>query len=292
MIRASIVGAAGYTGGELIRLLNQHPQVALAQLTSRSRTGKFVHSTNPNLRKFTTLKYSHPDELQECDVLFLCLPHGKSMERIDHYQHLAPKIIDLSADFRLHQQNAFKKWYGMDHARPDLLSHCTYGIPELHREAISQSKFVACAGCNATAVILGILPIVRAIEVDAVVVEVKVGSSEAGSQSNDGSHHPVRSGAVRSYRPTGHRHVGEIMQELKFDRIWMSATSIEMVRGAVATCQVFHKQTALADRDLWKIYRSAYAKEPFVRIVKDRSGMHRYPDPKYLAGTNFCDIGF
>ena len=292
MIRVSIVGAAGYTGGELIRLLIQHQHVELAQVTSRSKAGKFIHSNNPNLRKFTILKYCHPSELKECDVLFLCMPHGRAMEQIETFQKLAPKLIDLSADFRLHQPGDYLKWYGKDHVKPVLLGQFTYGIPELHREKIAKSNFVACAGCNATAIILAVSPIVGAVDVQSIVVNVKVGSSEAGNQSSDGSHHPVRSGAVRSYRPTGHRHAGEVVQELRCSRVWMSATAIEMVRGTVATCQVFTTEPAPTDKELWKIYRTAYGKEPFIRIVKDRSGIHRYPEPKYLAGSNFCDIGF
>lgn len=292
MIRVSIVGAAGYAGGELIRLLIQHPHVELVQVTSRSKAGKFIHSNNPNLRKFTTLKYCHPTELEECDVLFLCMPHGRAMEQIETFQKIAPKLIDLSADFRLHQPDDYLRWYGKEHVKPALLGQFTYGVPELHREKIAESSFVACAGCNATAVILAVSPIVGAVDVQSIVVNVKVGSSEAGNQSSDGSHHPVRSGAVRSYRPTGHRHAGEVVQELNFNRVWMSATAIEMVRGSVATCQIFTTEPAPTDKELWKIYRSAYGKEPFIRIVKDRSGIHRYPEPKYLAGSNYCDVGF
>ena len=292
MIRASVVGGTGYTGGELIRLLSAHPHVELDKVTSRSKAGRFVHSVNPNLRKSLSMKFVAPDELSECDVLFLCLPHGETMDSIEHYCELAPRVIDLSADFRLNSAHEYAKWYGQQHRRADLLETFTYGIAELHRDRIAQSNYVACAGCNATAVILGISPIARAFQIRAVVAEAKVGSSEAGSQSGDGSHHPLRSGAVRSYRPTGHRHVGEMKQELGINDISFSATSIEMVRGVVATCHVFTEQQIPDETQLWKAYRQAYGDEPFVRIVKDRSGLHRYPEPKHLAGTNYCDVGF
>ena len=292
MIRASVVGGTGYTGGELIRLLSAHPHVELDKVTSRSKAGRFVHSVNPNLRKSVSMKFVALDELSECDVLFLCLPHGETMDSIEYYCELAPRVIDLSADFRLNSAHEYAKWYGQQHRRADLLETFTYGIAELHRDRIAQSNYVACAGCNATAVILGILPIARAFPIRAVVAEAKVGSSEAGSQSGDGSHHPLRSGAVRSYRPTGHRHVGEMKQELGIDDISFSATSIEMVRGVVATCHVFTEQQIPDETQLWKAYRQAYGDEPFVRIVKDRSGLHRYPEPKHLAGTNYCDVGF
>ena len=123
------------------------------------------------------------------------------------------------------------------------------------------------------------------------VVEVKAGSSQGGNAVNEGSHHPERSGAVRSYKPTAHRHLGEIQQELGADNIHFSATSIEMVRGILATCHVFLNQD-LQEKDIWKLYRAAYGDEPFIRIVKERSGIHRYPEPKILAGSNYCDIGF
>ena len=122
-------------------------------------------------------------------------------------------------------------------------------------------------------------------------IEVKAGSSEGGNTASDASHHPERSGVVRSYKPTGHRHVGEIQQELGDVPIHFSATSIEMVRGILATCHVFLRQD-LDEKAIWKVFRGAYVDEPFIRIVKERSGIHRYPEPKLLTGTNYGDIGF
>ena len=291
MIRVSIVGASGYTGGELLRVLLFHPQVEIRQVTSERLAGKFVHGVHPNLRKLCTLKFSSIAELERCDVLFLCLPHGESMGRIDEFSNLAPRLVDLSSDFRLKDPAAYEKWYHHPHTRPDLLGRFAYGIPELHREAIKKADWVACAGCNATATILALRPLVAQGKVDHMVVEVKAGSSEGGNTSSDASHHPERSGVVRSYKPTGHRHVAEMVQELGTDKVHFSATSIEMVRGILATCHVFLTEP-LAEKDVWKIYRQAYADEPFVRIVKERTGVHRYPEPKLLAGTNYCDIGF
>lgn len=151
---------------------------------------------------------------------------------------------------------------------------------------------MACAGCNATASILALRPLYLAGVAQSAVIEVKVGSSEAGNRATEAGHHPERSGAIRSYKPTGHRHLAEIEAVLG-GRVHFSATSVGMVRGILATCHVFVDRTAgLDDRQLWKIYRNAYADEPFVRIVKERTGIHRYPDPKLLAGSNYCDIGF
>jgi N-acetyl-gamma-glutamyl-phosphate/LysW-gamma-L-alpha-aminoadipyl-6-phosphate reductase len=213
------------------------------------------------------------------------------MNRIDEFEALADSLIDLSADFRIHDAQAFEKWYGKPHACPGRLEDFVYGIPELHRDKMKGAKHISGAGCNATATILALHPLYLAGVVESAVVEVKAGSSQGGNAVNEGSHHPERSGAVRSYKPTGHRHLGEIRQELNADNIHLSATSIEMVRGILATCHVF-LNTALEEKEIWKIYRSAYGNEPFIRIVKERSGIHRYPEPKLLAGSNYCDIGF
>jgi len=291
VIRASIVGASGYTGGELLRLLLFHPGVEVRQATSERLAGKFVHNAHPNLRGSTRLKFSSAAELESCDVLFLCLPHGQSMTRIDEFRALAPRIVDLSADFRLRDPAGYGRWYGREHPRPDLLREFVYGVPELHREALVEADLVACAGCNATATVLALRPFFRRELAGNAVVEVKAGSSEGGNASSDASHHPERSGVVRSYKPTGHRHVAEMLQELGAGQVHFSATSIEMVRGILATGHVFLDR-ALSEKDVWKILREDYAAEPFVRIVKERSGIHRYPEPKLVAGTNYCDLGF
>ena len=291
MIRVSIAGASGYAGGELLRLMLGHPEVEVGEITSERLAGKFAHGAHPNLRGATALRFCALDRLSGCDVLFVCLPHGESAHRMDEFRGIAGRIIDLGADFRLRDGAAYERWYGRPHPRPDLLGRFVYGIPELRREALRDADLVACAGCNATAAILALEPLCAAEVVESAVVEVLVGSSEAGNAATAASHHPERSGAARAFKPTGHRHLGEITEALGTERIHFSATSIEMVRGVLATCHVF-TDGPLDERALWQIYRSAYASEPFVRIVKGQSGIHRYPDPKILAGTNFCDVGF
>ena len=298
MTTVSIIGASGYTGGELLRLLLEHPDVEIKQATSERNAGKFVHTTHPNLRKRTQLKYSSRDSLEKCDVLFLCLPHGVSMESVPQLRDKASIIIDLSADYRLNNPQDYPVWYGHEHTHPDLLGEFAYGIPELHREAIRSADFISGAGCTATTAILGLYPLFRAGIVDLempTVIESKVGSSGAGGESGPGSHHPERSGVIRSFKPTGHRHSAEIIQECTFDgrvpKVALSVTSVESVRGIVTTSHVFLKER-LTDKDLWRIYRPAYKDEPFMRLVKESSGLHRYPEPKILAGTNYCDVGF
>ncbi len=300
-VRAAIVGGSGYTGGELARLLLFHPQVELTQVASSSHAGHFLHSTHPNLRKLTTLRYCHPDDLASCDVVFLCLPHGASSEVIERYRSLAPRVIDLAGDFRLRSADLYQRWYGHAHKMPHLLSEAVYGLPELHREELPEATLVSGTGCMATTAILGLAPLYRANIVDRsipLIVEAKVGSSAAGATPGASSHHPDRSGAVRSFEPTGHRHSAELIQELGqvgggelAQTVAFSATAIELVRGILVTAHVFTKES-LDERALWRIYREAYQREPFIRLVKERSGVYRYPEPKILAGSNFCDIGF
>ncbi|MDH3452459.1 MAG: N-acetyl-gamma-glutamyl-phosphate reductase, partial [Gammaproteobacteria bacterium] len=291
MIRISIVGGSGYTGGELLRILLFHPHVEIAQVTSERLAGRFVASSHPNLRKITKLKFASAAELQPCDVLFLCLPHGQAMHRLGEFEALADMLVDLSADFRLDDAGEFEKWYGRTHACPQRLGDFVYGLAELHRERLRGARRIASGGCNATATILALHPLSAQDLLATAVVEVKAGSSEAGNTASESSHHPERSGVVRSYKPTGHRHLAEMHQALGNAEIHFSATSIEMVRGILATCHVFLPRD-IAEKDVWKIYRDAYGAEPFIRLVKERSGVHRYPEPKLLAGSNFCDIGF
>jgi len=295
-VKASIVGGSGYSGGELLRLLLGHLNVEVRQVTSERLAGKLVFKAHPNLRKRTQLQFAKMAELRPCDLLFLCLPHGEAMGRIDALKSIAPRIIDLSADFRLRSEEAYQEWYGKPHGRPELLGQFIYGIPELHREEMRKANLISSAGCNATVTILGLYPFYKLglVDTDRTVVEVKVGSSEGGNTPSASSHHPERSGAVRSFMPTNHRHSGEVIQELGFGKpiqVHLSVTSIELVRGALATSHVFLK-AKLEDKDIWQALRKFYGQEPFIRIVKEAEGTHRYPEPKWLVGTNYCDIGF
>jgi [amino group carrier protein]-6-phospho-L-2-aminoadipate/5-phospho-L-glutamate reductase len=300
-MKAAIVGGSGYAGGELLRLLLAHPEIEVTQVTSERLGGKFVHSVHPNLRKRTDLKFQSRASLQPVDVLFVALPHGDTSKEIDHLLSLAPTIIDLSADFRLHDRNDYPTWYGWEHPKPELLRDYVYALPELHREQIRGSDRLATGGCLATAAILGLYPLIRAGVMDRampIVIEGKTGSSAGGAESGPASHHPHRSGEMRSFAPTSHRHTAEIIQELcltspngQGPQVAFSATAVEAVRGILVTAHVFLNED-LAEKDLWKIYRAAYASEPFMRIVKESQGIHRYPNPKILSGTNYTDVGF
>ncbi len=292
MIRAGIVGGSGYTGGELLRLLHFHPQVEVTQITSREQAGRYIHTVHPNLRGVSTLKFIHPEALAACDLLFLALPHGTVARNIERYAGLAPKLIDLSADFRLGSASAYERWYGKAHPAPDWLGRFVYGLPEANRERLSGADYVSGVGCNATAINLALAPLARASLLQRAAIEIKVGSSEGGNKSNAGSHHPVRSGAVRSYKATGHRHLAEAQMILGCDLpIHFAVTAIEMVRGVhlLAHCYLTER---LAERDIWRLYRGAYRGEPFLRLVSGKVGLHRLPEPRVVAGSNYCDIGF
>ncbi|MCB9459339.1 MAG: N-acetyl-gamma-glutamyl-phosphate reductase [Anaerolineaceae bacterium] len=292
MIRAGIVGGSGYTGGELLRLLHFHPEVEVTQITSREHAGRYVHTVHPNMRGVSRLQFVHPDALEACDVLFLALPHGTTARQIDHYAALAPRLIDLSADFRLRDTEAYQRWYGEAHPAPEWIERFVYGLPELNRDALRGANYASGVGCNATTMNLALYPLANAGLLERVRAELKVGSSEGGNTVNAGSHHPVRSGAVRTYKATGHRHMAEVQMMLGQDvPVRFSVTAIEMVRGVHLLAHVDLNQE-MSEKDIWRLYREAYNDEPFVRLVRDRNGLHRLPEPRIVAGTNYCDIGF
>ncbi len=300
-MNVGIYGASGYVGGELFRLLMQHPQVTVTAATSVTYAGEYVHRLNPNLRGETDIKFEKPNITnitKKCDLLFTATPHGVSSTLIPQLYETGIKIIDLSADFRLRNPNDYPIWYGWAHKSPELLEKAVYGLPELHRKEISSAGLVACPGCMATGAILALAPIVRSgkIEKDKIVVDSKVGSSGAGAKPSKSSHHSEHYSTVRPYKPIGHRHTAEIEQELGLlidDKISisMSAHAVNMVRGILTTCHIFTTDV-LRISDLWRLYRVFYKDEPFIRLVRDRKGTFRYPDPKVVVGTNYCDVGF
>lgn len=290
----SIVGGSGYGGGELLRLLLAHPLVEVKQATSRSHVGEYVYQVHPNLRRRTSLRFSDPSQLEPVDVLFLAQPHGQAQQHIEEYAQLAPKIIDLSADFRLRDAAFYEKWYGAKHAAPEWLGKFVYGLPELHRAELAGANYVSGVGCNATAGNLALLPLVKARLLDLsapIVIEIKVGSSEAGAEGNAGSLHAERANVIRTFSAFGHRHTAEVMQEMGVTDVSLTMTAVDLVRGALATAHAKVKP-GVTTKDLWKAYRSAANENPFVRVVKEQRGIYRAPDPKILAGSNYADLGF
>ena len=293
-IKVGIVGGSGYTGGELLRILYGHPFVEIVGVTSRKYLGKPISRTHPNLRKISKLKFISIESMPDVDVLFLGLPHHAVMDYIDDFINKTDLLIDLSSDFRLSNPDDYLKYYGHEHSRPELLEQFSYGMPELHRDKIINSKFIAVPGCTATAAILPLKPIVENLNPKIIVVDSKVGSSAAGAAYSLSTHHPERSNVVRSFKPSMHRHLAEMNQELNKDgsiSLNFSPHAVEMIRGIQSTIHIFLDED-YTSKDIWQIYLQAYKEEPFIRLVREKSGIYRYPEPKLVLGTNMCEIGF
>lgn len=288
-MRATVVGGSGYIGGELVRLLLGHQHVELAYVTSERHAGRPLRSAHPNLRGHT-LTFVPPNEAGETDVVFLATPHGTAMKEIDHWATRAPRIIDLSADFRLHDAALRTRYYPSGTPDPEWQSRFRTGIPELHRAELRDATHISVAGCMANAAILALHPLASAgLTTGTTLVDARTGSSGGGRTPDHGSHHPERSGALRMAKPHGHRHIAEIEQACGIN-VHMSVTAVEAVRGVQVVCHVTLPDH-VTERDVWAVYRNAYGDEPFVRLVRERSLARRLPEPKLLAGTNFCDIG-
>ncbi len=294
----SVLGGSGYVGGELIRLLLKHPDLTVTQVISRSQRGRYVSGVHPNLRGHTTLRFVDLDDLSPADFMFSALPHGAFASHRDLLKGMADRWVDLSADHRISDPTLRAMFYG---EKDGDSAGYVYGLPELNRERIREATRVSGAGCLATAAILGLLPLAKAgwLGAGPIVMEAKVGSSAAGVRPKASTHHPERQGVLRSFAPTGHRHTAEIVEQLgqirdeplRVSDVLLSATAVELVRGVLVTAHCPLPET-VGDRDLWAIFRSAYDGEPFVRIVKERRGLYRYPEPKLLSGTNVCEVGF
>lgn len=291
MIRAAVVGGAGYIGGELVRLLLQHPKVDLVAVTSSSQRGKKVSSTHPNLRGFTDLRYVDRESLPTVDVVLLATPHGETMALVPEVESVAPLVIDLSGDHRLRDPEVYERHYGAPHSRPEALRDFVTGLPEAFRDEIAVADRISVPGCMATAGMLALLPLSREHLLDGdIFVSALTGSSGSGSGAGPHNQHAERSGAMRLFAPAGHRHSAEIAQ-LTGRRVRMTATGVEAVRGVQVTCTVRLTET-LALPDVHALYRRTYKGEPFVRVTAERRGHYRLPEPKILAGTNLCDVGF
>lgn len=287
-ISAGVVGAAGYIGGELLRLLTAHPEVEVTRVYSASQQGKRADSLHPNLRGHTSLTFTHPDDLGSHDVLFVAVSHGKAADLVQAIGPAAPLVIDLTADFRLKDPAIYETYYDSAHPAADLLAGFTPGLPERHREALRTASRISVPGCMANAAILALAPLAGVIDPD-VTIDAKIGSSGSGATATGMNLHSERSGAMRVFAPVRHRHEAEVVQETGL-RVRMTATGVEAVRGAQVLCHATAR--GVTENDLRRAYRAAYQDEPFVRIVAQRRGLYRLPEPKILAGTNFCDVGF
>ena len=308
-MEVGVIAASGYAGGEVVRLLSYHPNVELTYITSRKLISKYFHSIYPNLRKISDLKfeeYSIEKAKERCDIVFLAVPHGVSQDMVPELLESGLKVIDLSADFRLKDKNIYQMYYKKEHSHPEILDKAVYGLPELHREEIKKANLIAVAGCHASSAIYGLYPLVNEnlIQVKNIIVDSKTGSSGSGAGISESTHHPIRANSIRPYKMTGHRHTSEIEQELTLIlqknkilnnevRVGFSAHAVNLVRGILSTSHVFFNETKEIDEKvIFKAYRTVYNNEPFIRLVSQKTGTFRLPDPKLITGTNYSDVGF
>ena len=284
-VKVTIVGASGYTGGELLRLLLRHPKVEDIIATSRTYAGKKVSVVHKNLTGIYDKNFSEFDEKKvDSDVVFISTPHGESMEIVPKLIERDIRVIDLSADYRIKDTSIYEKFY-CKHKSPELLKESVYGIPEIYREKIKKARLIANPGCYAISAILAIMPLSKfknKLDIEKVVVDSKSGTSGAGAKISEELHHPEVHDNLRPYNVVEHRHRPEIEFILSnfFDGIKISFTPTLMPisRGILTNVHVFGKI-----EDIGEQYSKFYNGEPFIRIVD-------IPEIKNVVGTNYCDL--
>lgn len=290
MIKCGIVGATGYTGAELLRILAAHPDVALRVVTSRSEAGRRVDDLFPNLRGRLDMLFSKPEAetLAQCDLVFFATPNGIAMREVPALLEMGVKVIDLAADFRLRDVALWEQWYGQTHACPELLEEAVYGLPELNREAIREARLVANPGCYPTATVLALMPLLRKglIDPGRLIADVKSGVSGAGRKAQVGTLMAEAGESFKAYAVPGHRHAPEIRQSLSA----ITGTEVgltfvphllPMIRGIHVTAYGFLMSR---NEDLQAIYEEAYRDEPFVDVMPQGS----HPETRSCKGANMC----
>lgn len=292
MIRAGIVGGTGYTGVELLRILALHEKVSVDVVTSRGDSGSRVGDVYPSLRGKVDAVFSEPDAaaLAQCDVVFFATPNGTAMQIARQLLEKGIKVIDLSADFRLKNADEWSKWYGMQHACPELLDEAVYGLPEINRAAIKKASLIACPGCYPTSVQLGFLPLIenKLLTGSQLIADVKSGVSGAGRKAELHTLMSETGESLKAYAASGHRHLPEIRQNLQAiagDRLQLTFVPhlIPMIRGIHAT---LYAQVKTNLDELQALYEKRYADETFVEVLP--SGSH--PDTRNVRGSNGCHI--
>ena len=293
-LRVAIYGGSGYGGSELLRILLFHPDVEIVFVTANEQAGKAVTEVHRNLYGLTDLHFTTAPEnaaaLEDLDCVFLALPHGQAMEVVPSLPEKV-KVIDLSGDFRLRDQEIFEQHYGRAHTAMPLQSEFVYGLTETNREAIKRARLIANPGCFATATLLGLAPLVASGLVSGrVIVDAKTGSSGSGAKAAANTHHPQRMNSFYAYKPFTHQHLPEIEQELGNVGDWNSELvfmthSLPVSRGIFSSIYVESKED-LTEEKLRSIFHDFYRDSFFVRLVKDS------PDINWVKTTNFCDLGF
>jgi N-acetyl-gamma-glutamyl-phosphate reductase len=293
--RAAVIGGSGYGGAEMIRRLLVHPDVVLVRVASVDFVGEPLSEADPALEGLTDLKFegiSPAEAARGTDVVLLGLPHTVAASKVPELAALPDlKVVDMSGDFRLKDAAEYARWYEHVHPCPERLRDFVYGLPELHREAIRKARFVASPGCFATTIELALLPLARAGLLEGIVhVQGITGSSGSGVAPSAGTHHPVRAGNLRTYKPLLHQHVPEIVQTLhaaggRDVALRFVPVSAPLGRGIFATAFV-ELDEAWTEERLAALYRDAYAGEPFVRVPRKR-----LPEVAAVSGSNYAEVG-
>jgi N-acetyl-gamma-glutamyl-phosphate reductase len=278
MIRAAILGASGFVGAELLRLLDLHPEIVPVALFGDSQAGQRLGDVHPHLAPaFPALRVERygSDALVGADIVFAALPHGHSQRVAAEILESGAKLVDLGADFRLDSAEAYELWYGEPHAAPELLSTFVYGIPELHRDRIAGARAVAAAGCYPTSAILALKPLMDLVEPDSLVVDAASGVSGAGKGLKETTHFNSVDENFSAYGLLNHRHTAEMEMALG-GRVLFTPHLAPMNRGILATCHAVAKGSC----DPLAALREAYAQEPFVHVSE------RPPSTKWTLGSN------
>lgn len=294
MIKVGVVGGTGYTGVELLRLLSRHPGVTLTAITSRGEAGMPVAEMFPSLRRRVDLKFVTPQDaqLEKCDVVFFATPNGIAMKQAAELVAAGVRVIDLAADFRIRDVAEWQKWYGMEHAAPELVAEAVYGLPEVNREQIRKARVLANPGCYPTAVQLGFLPLVEAglVDTDHLIADAKSGVSGAGRKAEVHTLLPEAADSFKAYGVPGHRHLPEIRQGLSLaagSQVGLTFVPhlTPMIRGIHAT--LYGRIKPGVDLpDLQALFEKRYANETFVDVMP--AGSH--PETRSVRASNLCRI--
>lgn len=297
MIKAGIVGATGYTGSELLRLLALHPDVDITVVTSRTETGKQVSSMFPHLRAYVDLDFTDPgvETLAKCDVVFFATPHGVAQKMMSEFINSGVKVIDLSADFRLKDAELWSQWYAQAHACPELIEQAVYGLPEINRNKIKSAQLIACPGCYPTSVLLGLLPLLENNLVDSgrLIADAKTGVSGAGRSANVAMSLSECGDSFKAYGVSAHRHTPEMQQILsEYSASDVSLTFVPhlvpMIRGIEASlyAELNTASTTLSLEHIQALFEQRYADEPFVDVMP----LGSLPETRSVRGSNYCRI--
>ena len=293
-MKVSIIGATGYTGVELVKILLKHPEVEIEMITSQSFAGKKISGIYPWLSTDLVCQSLDVEKIVSfSSFIFTALPHGASMEVVGKLYSRRKRIVDLSADFRLTNPRVYENWYGVTHKKKDLLKQAVYGLPELYREKIKEARLVANPGCYPTSAILPLAPLLRhdLIKEDSIIVDSKSGVTGAGRKLSLKTHFPEVNENLSAYQVGCHRHIPEIEQELaklaqKEVKITFVPHLVPLNRGILSTCYAGLKDS-LKPKDLVKVFEDFYREEPFVEILSQGC----FPQVKDVVNSNRCQIG-